>query len=82
MGQLLEELHKQIMQLKNLLIGINNKWSAQHLFAYTDEYVLKFNRRNNRKVIFNKIVDRTMNQIPNSYTVLKHFIITLPNSII
>jgi hypothetical protein len=34
MGQLLEELHKQIMQFKNWLRGIHHKCSAQHLYSY------------------------------------------------
>jgi ISXO2-like transposase domain/Transposase zinc-ribbon domain len=71
MGQSLEELHKQIMQFKNWLRGIHHKCSKQHLFAYADEYVFRFNRRNNRKVIFHKVVSRMMNQVPHPYTVLK-----------
>ena len=71
MGQSLEELHKQIMQIKNWLRGIHHKCSKQHLFAYADEYVFRFNRRNNRKMIFHKLINRMMNQIPHPYPVLK-----------
>ncbi|MDQ2720311.1 MAG: IS1595 family transposase [Bacteroidota bacterium] len=71
MGQSLEELHKQIMQFKNWLRGIHHKCSTQHLFAYADEYVFRFNRRNNRKTIFHKIVNNMMNQIPHPYPILK-----------
>lgn len=71
MGQSLEELHKQIMQFKNWLRGIHHKCSEQHLFAYADEYVFRFNRRNNRKAIFHKVLDKMMNQIPHPYPVLK-----------
>ena len=70
-GQSLKELHKQIMQFKNWLRGIHHKCSKQHLFAYADEYVFRFNRRNNRKVIFHKLVRRMMNQIPHPYPILK-----------
>lgn len=70
-GQSLEELHKQIMQFKNWLRGIHHKCSKQHLFAYADEYVFRFNRRNNRKAIFHKIISNMMNQIPHPYKVLK-----------
>ena len=70
-GQSLEELHKQIMQFKNWLRGIHHKCSGQHLFAYADEYVFRFNRRNNRKDIFSKVVGRMMNQIPHPYPLLK-----------
>jgi transposase-like protein len=71
MGKSLEELHKQIMQFKNWLRGIHHKCSKQHLFAYADEYVFRFNRRNNRKVIFHKLISKMMNQIPHPYSVLK-----------
>lgn len=70
-GQSLEELHKQIMQFKNWLRGIHHKCSKQHLFAYADEYVFRFNHRNNRKAIFQKVIDKMMNQIPHPYPVLK-----------
>ena len=71
MGQSLEELHKQIMQFKNWLRGIHHKCSKEHLFAYADEYVFRFNRRNNRKTIFHKVVGRMMNQTPHTYSLLK-----------
>ncbi len=71
MGQSLEELHKQIMQFKNWLRGIHHKCSKQNLFAYADEYVFRYNRRNNRKMIFHKVVDKMMMQIPHPYNVLK-----------
>lgn len=71
MGQSLEELHKQIMQFKNWLRGIHHKCSKEHLFAYADEYVFRFNRRNNRKTIFHKVVGTMMNQTPHPYSLLK-----------
>lgn len=71
MGKALEELHKQIMQFKNWLRGIHHKCSSQHLHAYLDEYVYRFNKRNARKWIFNDVVNKLMNQIPHPYSVLK-----------
>ncbi len=71
MGQSLEELHKQIMQFKNWLRGIHHKCSKEHLFAYADEYVFRFNRRNSRKTIFHKVVGRMINQTPHPYSLLK-----------
>ena len=71
MGKALEELHKQIMQFKNWLRGIHHKCSSQHLHAYLDEYVFRFNKRNARKHIFNDVVNKLMNQIPHPYAVLK-----------
>ena len=71
MGQSLEELHKQILQFKNWLRGKHHKCSKQHLYAYADEYVFRFNRRNNRKTIFHKVIDKMMDQIPHPYPLLK-----------
>lgn len=71
MGKGLEELHKQIMQFKNWLRGIHHKCSVQHLHAYLDEYVYRFNKRNARKWIFNDVVEKLMHQVPHPYTVLK-----------
>jgi hypothetical protein len=71
MGKGLEELHKQIMQFKNWLRGIHHKCSTQHLHAYLDEYVYRFNRRNARKWIFNDVVQKLMQQVPHPYSVLK-----------
>jgi hypothetical protein len=70
-GKAFEELHRQVMQFKNWLVGIHHKWSKQHLFAYVDEYVFRFNRRNKRKSIFNEVIDRMMQQIPHPYPVIK-----------
>lgn len=70
-GKGLEEIHRQIMQFKNWLVGIHHRWSAQHLFAYADEYVFRFNRRNARGGIFNAVIYRMMQQIPHPYPVLK-----------
>jgi hypothetical protein len=70
-GKAFEELHRQIMQFKNWLVGIHHKWSKQHLFAYVDEYIFRFNRRNERHNIFNTLIDRMMQQIPHPYPVIK-----------
>lgn len=59
-GKAFEELHRQIMQFKNWLVGIHHRWSKQHLFAYVDEYIFRFNRRNNREIIFNTVIGRMM----------------------
>ncbi len=70
-GKAFEELHRQVMQFKNWLVGIHHRWSKQHLFAYVDEYVFRFNRRNNRKDIFNSVIDKMMQQIPHPYPIIK-----------
>lgn len=70
-GKAFQEIHRQIMQFKNWLVGIHHKWSKQHLHAYADEYVFRFNRRNARKGIFNAVIGRMMHQIPHPYPVIK-----------
>jgi len=70
-GKAMDELHKQIMQFKNWLRGIHHRCSKEYLFAYTDEYEYRFNKRNMRKWLFNDVVQRMMNQIPHPYKYLK-----------
>lgn len=66
-GSIMEELHKQIMQFKNWLRGTHHKCSKEHLFAYTDEYKYRFNRRNMRKWLLMMLIGRLMNQFPHPY---------------
>ncbi len=70
-GSVMEELHKQIMQFKNWLRGIHHQCSGQYLFAYTDEYEYRFNRRNMRQYLFNDVIVRLMNQFQHPYNYLK-----------
>lgn len=70
-GKAFEQIHRQIMQFKNWLVGIHHRWSKEHLFAYADEYVFRFNRRNVRKGLFHSVIDRMMHQIPHPYPVIK-----------
>ena len=70
-GSSMLELHKQIMQFKNWLRGTHHKCASEYLFAYTDEYEYRFNRRNMRKWLFNDVIARLMNQIPHPYNYLK-----------
>jgi transposase-like protein len=71
-GIVMEQLHKQIMQFKNWLRGTHHQCSSEHLFAYTDEYEYRFNKRNMRKWIFDDLIIRLMNQIPHPYRHLKN----------
>ncbi len=70
-GSMMEELHKQIMQFKNWLRGTHHQCSKEYLFAYSNEYEYRFNRRNMRKWLFNDVMGRMMNQIPHPYPYLK-----------
>ena len=70
-GSIMEELHKQIMQFKNWLRGTHHQCSKEYLFAYSNEYEYRFNRRNMRKWLFNDVTRRMMNQFPHPYNYLK-----------
>jgi KaiC/GvpD/RAD55 family RecA-like ATPase len=70
-GKAFEELHRQIMQFKGWLRGTHHKWSKQHLYAYVDEYVFRFNRRNKRNAIFHSVISKMMHQVPHPYPVIK-----------
>ena len=41
------------------------------LYAYIDEYIYRFNKRNMREWLFDNILKRGMNQKPHTYTYLK-----------
>lgn len=70
-GSGMEELHKQIMQFKNWLRGTHHKCTKQYLFAYIDEYIYRFNKRNMREWLFGDILQRLMHQVPHNYQTLK-----------
>jgi hypothetical protein len=70
-GKAFQQIHRQIMLFKNWLVGIHHRWSKEHLYAYVDEYVYRFNRRNGRKGIFHSVINRMMNQIPHPYPLIK-----------
>ncbi len=70
-GPSLEQLHKRIMQSTIWLRGIYHKFSNQHFFACPESYIFRFNRRNNRKPVFHKVIDKMMNPIPDLYPLLK-----------
>ena len=65
------ELHNQIMLFKNWLRGIHHKCSNEHYYAYCDEYCFRFNRRNTRRTIFEKLLSTMLNLQPHPYSVLK-----------
>lgn len=70
-GSGMEQLHKQIMQFKNWLRGVHHKCSKEYLFAYINEYVYRFNKRNMRQWLFNDILKRIMKAEPKTYSMLK-----------
>ena len=70
-GKAFPQLHRQIMVFKHWLIGTHHKWSEKHLYAYVDEYIYRFNRRNIRERIFHSVLSKMMNQTPHPYPVIK-----------
>lgn len=52
------EIHIQIRNFKNWLRGMHSFCSSKTLQDYIDEYFYRFNRRNHRKTIIDKIFDR------------------------
>ena len=70
-GKSMDVLHKQIMQFKNWLRGTHHKCSKECLYAYIDEYIYRFNKRNMKEWLFDNILKRGINQKPHTYTDLK-----------
>jgi hypothetical protein len=70
-GKNFEVLHRQIMLFKNWIVGIHHRWSKNHLYAYTDEYVYRFNHRNERGKLFNFVIADMMHQVEHPHRVIK-----------
>lgn len=51
-------LHNQIRNFKNWLRGVHSYCNKEYLHKYIDEYFFRFNRRNHRKSILTKLIDR------------------------
>ncbi len=63
-GKNFQQLHTIIMNLKGWLRGIHHKCSAKHLQAYLDEFFFRHNRRNNLETIFEKLIQRMVEEKP------------------
>ncbi|NOQ72421.1 MAG: IS1595 family transposase [Crocinitomix sp.] len=57
-------LHNQIRNFKNWLRGVHSYCDKEYLHKYIDEYFFRFNRRNHRKSILTKLIDRMTNLKP------------------
>lgn len=69
-GKNFKMLHIQIRNFKNWLRGVHSYCNKEYLQKYIDEYFFRFNRRNHRESILDKILERyiihkpvTINQI-------------------
>ena len=60
-GKNVKMLHIQIRNFKNWLRGVHSYCNREYLQKYTDEYFFRFNRRNHRKSILDKIIERCVN---------------------
>lgn len=57
-GKNFKMLHIQIRNFKNWLRGVHSYCNKEYLQKYIDEYFYRFNRRNHRKSILDKIIQR------------------------
>lgn len=57
-------LHIQIRNFKNWLRGVHSFCDRKYLQRYIDEYFFRFNRRNHRESILDKLIERCMSTQP------------------
>jgi predicted nucleic-acid-binding Zn-ribbon protein len=57
-------MHIHIMNLKGWLRGVHHHCSDEHLTAYLNEYHFRFNRRQNRKAIFDSLITNMVAALP------------------
>lgn len=70
-GQNFKMLHLQIRNFKNWLRGTHSYCNKQYIQKYINEYFFRFNRRNHRQTIFDRIFDRCMLAKPIKISQLK-----------
>lgn len=63
-GKNFKMLHIQIRNFKNWLRGVHSYCNKEYLQKYIDEYFFRFNRRNHRKSILDKIIERCVAHKP------------------
>lgn len=64
-------IHNQIRNFKNWLRGVHSYCGSENMTYYINEYFFRFNRRNHRKSILCKLIERMANHIPMTYNMLK-----------
>jgi hypothetical protein len=57
-------LHIQIRNFKNWLRGVHSYCGREYLQKYIDEYFYRFNRRNHRASILDKLIERCVECSP------------------
>ncbi|MEO0551879.1 MAG: IS1595 family transposase [Bacteroidota bacterium] len=63
-GRNFKMLHIQIRNFKNWLRGVHSYCNKEYLQQYIDEYFFRFNRRNHRATILDKIIERCVAHQP------------------
>ena len=66
-GELLPRVHRVISNLKSWLLGTHHGVSGEHLPAYLDEYVFRFNRRRTPMAAFQTLLGLSSQQAPTTY---------------
>lgn len=66
------ELHLQIRNFKNWLRGVHSYCSKECLQDYINEYFFRFNRRNHRATILEKMISRCAAHDPVTFLNLNH----------
>lgn len=61
-------LHNQIRNFKNWLRGVHSYCDKEYMTKYINEYFFRFNRRNHRKSILTKLIDRMIALKPMTKT--------------
>ncbi len=70
-GKNFKMLHIQIRNFKNWLRGVHSYCNKEYLQKYIDEYFFRFNRRNHRASILDKILERCAMHQPVTINVIK-----------
>lgn len=68
-------IHYQIRNFKNWLRGVHSYCNREYLQKYINEYFFRFNRRNHRKSILVKLLERMTFHKPMTFNEIKSFAI-------
>ena len=70
-GKNFKMLHIQIRNFKNWLRGVHSYCNREYLQKYIDEYFFRYNRRNHRTTILNKVIMRCVEHRPTTKNEIK-----------
>lgn len=70
-GENFKMLHIQIRNFKNWLRGVHSYCNKEYLQKYINEYFFRFNRRNHRQSILDKVIERFVSHTPLTYKMMK-----------